>query len=534
MGVCQRRDTGGGGGGGGGANGIGGAGGAGGSGVVIISYVGGTSGPNNTGIPTQPIINSVKSTSTTVTVNYTSTDASNVLLNATYSLFYGSTTYATTTYPTKTIVATSLTPNTQYYFYLKVTNSFASSLPTTLINASTTLQSPVILGISSITTNSAIVAFTPPTSASDGTYYDTSINGLSFGRNYYPKNTINVAGLSPNTNYYITTIATNANSVSQDSNGLNITTLPNPPSTSYPFTIDAQVMSNTTVSVNFSPSPGNGKITSYNVTSSPGSITASGTASPITVSGLTPNTSYTFTMYSVNNQGISTTSPSTLPVTTNTIISPPTNLSFVNSTPTSITISFTPPNGSVNYYVATANPGGISGYSSSSPITISGLSQNATYSISLKAVDNYGISNASNTINTTTSTIIEGTILSAPTLLIASSIGTIFATILFTAPTGATTGTVYTAYDASGNIYGTNYFPATSIFLAGLIPNTNYSISIKTSNKSGTSSASSSLNFATVSLSPTNLSIVSKTKLHSDLQWQWCNSWCKPSYIICS
>ena len=503
---------GGGGGGGYGGGGSGANGSSGGLGIVIISYVSTSSLlGNNTGIPTQPIINSVKSTSTTVTVNYTSTDASNVLLNATYSLFYGSTTYATTSYPTKTIVATNLTPNTQYYFYLKATNAFGSSLPITLINKSTTLQSPAILGIKSITTNSAIVAFNPPTSASDGTYYDTSINGLSFGRNYYPKTTINVAGLSPNTNYYITTIATNINGVSQDSNGINITTLPNPPSTSYPYTINAQVISNTIVNIYFTTSPGNGRITSYNVISNPGSITASGTSSPITVSGLTPNTSYTFTMYSVNNQGVSTMSDSTLPVTTNTIISPPTNLYVVNSTPTSITISFTRPNGSVNYYVATANPGGILGFSSSSPITISGLSQNATYSISLKAVDNYGISNASNTINTTTSTIIAGTILSAPTSLTISSIGTTFATILFTEPTGATTETFYTAYDASGNIYGTNYFPATSIFLAGLTPNTNYSISIKTSNNSGTSTASSSLNFATVSLSPTNLSIISKT-----------------------
>ena len=502
-------NTGGGGGGGAGYNGVGGAGG---SGIVIISYISSALyNETNNGIPTQPIINSVKSTSTTITINYTSTDASNILVNSTYSLFYGSTIYATTTYPTKTIIATSLTPNTQYYFYLKATNTFGSSLPTTLINASTKLSPPTILGINSITTNSAIVEITPPTGASDGSYFDTSINGLSFGRNYYPKTTIYVAGLSPNTNYYITTIASNTNGVSQDSNGINITTLPNPPSTSYPYTIYAEVMSNTTVNVYFSPSSGNGKITSYNVTSNPGSITASGTASPVTVTGLTPNTSYTFTMYSVNNQGISTTTPSTVPITTNSFISPPTNLSVVSNTPTSITISFTPSNGSANFYIATANPGRILGYSSSSPITISGLSQNAIYSISLQAVDNYGTSTSSSSINTTTSTIITGTILSAPTLLTSSSIGTTYATILFTAPTGATTGTVYTAYDASGNIRGTNYFPATSIFLAGLTPNTNYSVSIKTSNKSGTSTASSSLIFATVSLSPINLSIVSKT-----------------------
>jgi len=48
---------------------------------------------------------------------------------------------------------------------------------------------------------------------------------------------------------------------------------------------------------------GGGAITGYTVISSPGSITGTGTSSPITVSGLTNGTSYTFTVIATNAYG---------------------------------------------------------------------------------------------------------------------------------------------------------------------------------------------------------------------------------------
>ena len=61
----------------------------------------------------------------------------------------------------------------------------------------------------------------------------------------------------------------------------------------------------TTASVAFTPSTyiGKGTIT-YTATSSPGGFTGTGSSSPITVSGLTTGTAYTFTVYGTTNYGV--------------------------------------------------------------------------------------------------------------------------------------------------------------------------------------------------------------------------------------
>ena len=70
-------------------------------------------------------------------------------------------------------------------------------------------------------------------------------------------------------------------------------------------TIGTATAGNAQASVTFSPPVSNGgaPITSYSVTSNPGNITASGAASPVTVSGLTNGVVYTFTVTATNSAG---------------------------------------------------------------------------------------------------------------------------------------------------------------------------------------------------------------------------------------
>ena len=59
--------------------------------------------------------------------------------------------------------------------------------------------------------------------------------------------------------------------------------------------------------ITFTPPASNGgsEITGYRVTASPGGLTVTGTGSPLTISGLTNGTSYTFTVQAINKAGIS-------------------------------------------------------------------------------------------------------------------------------------------------------------------------------------------------------------------------------------
>lgn len=72
-----------------------------------------------------------------------------------------------------------------------------------------------------------------------------------------------------------------------------------------PTSVSATALSSTSMSVSFTAPTNNGgaPITSYTVTSSPGSFTGTGSSSPITVTGLTSGVSYTFTVTATNSKG---------------------------------------------------------------------------------------------------------------------------------------------------------------------------------------------------------------------------------------
>ncbi|QQZ63618.1 chitobiase/beta-hexosaminidase C-terminal domain-containing protein [Paenibacillus sonchi] len=116
----------------------------------------------------------------------------------------------------------------------------------------------------------------------------------------------NAVNLLNGTTYYFVVKAANAEGDSAASNELSATpkTAPGAPANVTAVSGNGQAV----VSFTAPDSDGGSSITGYEVTSSPGNIVAYGTASPITVTGLTNGTGYTFTVKAVNSAGSSTTS----------------------------------------------------------------------------------------------------------------------------------------------------------------------------------------------------------------------------------
>lgn len=82
-----------------------------------------------------------------------------------------------------------------------------------------------------------------------------------------------------------------------------------------PTNVSASLQGFGTGSVSFT-APTNVTVSSYTVTSSPGNLTATGSSSPIVVSGLSANTAYTFTVAAIGSNGTSQASSASNSITT--------------------------------------------------------------------------------------------------------------------------------------------------------------------------------------------------------------------------
>lgn len=122
--------------------------------------------------------------------------------------------------------------------------------------------------------------------------------------------------------------------------------------------------------------------TNYYVSGPSSGYTGGGTS--WTSTGLSPGTSYTFTVYAINCQG---NGPSNS-ISIGTQPNPVTSLSLSSSTATSLTLSWSAPSGASQYYI-TYGPYGY--YTSSTSYTISGLAGATTYTIQIASISAAGI-----------------------------------------------------------------------------------------------------------------------------------------------
>jgi len=147
-----------------------------------------------------------------------------------------------------------------------------------------------------------------------------------------------------------------------------------------------------TVSFTAPASNGGAAISSYTVTASPGGATATGSASPITLTGLSNGTSYTFTVTATNSVGESAASSASSAITPAGVPGAPSGVS-ATAGDGKATVSFTAPssNGAaISSYTVTASPGGVTASGNSGPITVSGLANCVSYTFTVAATNAVG------------------------------------------------------------------------------------------------------------------------------------------------
>jgi hypothetical protein len=205
------------------------------------------------------------------------------------------------------------------------------------------------------------------------------------------KSPITVTGLSDGTRYRFTVTASNRFGTGPPSAPSNAVTPKGAPGAPMKLTAFAGVGY---ADVSFAAPPSNGSpITKYTVVASPGGAHATGSKSPIVVTGLTAGTAYTLTVTATNAIGTGPPSAPSNAVTPVGVPGAPTNVTAVAGN-ASAKVSFTAPasdNGSpVKSYTVISSPGGAHVSGAASPITVAGLTDGTKYTFTVTANNEVG------------------------------------------------------------------------------------------------------------------------------------------------
>ncbi len=235
---------------------------------------------------------------------------------------------------------------------------------------------------------------------------------------------------------------------------------------------------------------GGSAITGYTATC--GTKSATGTASPITVTALPNGAAVTCNVKATNAAGTGAASAASNSITPATVPSAPV-IGTATAGNASATVTFTAPTntggGVITGYAATC--GAKSATSTSSPITVTTLTNGTAVTCNVKAINAIGTGAASAASNSVIPAI---TVPAAPTIGTAAA-GNASATVTFTAPTN-TGGSAITGYTATCGTQSANGV-SSPITVSGLANGVAVTCNVKAINAVGTGAASATSNGVT-------------------------------------
>ncbi len=392
---------------------------------------------------------------------------------------------------------TGLTNGTPYSIQIRAINAIGPSLPSTPAMSVTPIDAPqqptgtlLTAGDGTVDTSwiapagnngSAVTDYVIQYASSIGGVYATAVDGVS------TDTTHQITGLINGTTYFVRIGAVNAAGTGPWSAPVSATPYTTP---SAPAIAIAPGDGSLTVTIipGFN---GGSAVTAWQYRINNGAWTPTSTlAEGFTVSGLTNATSYDISVRATNAAGIGVASAVTGATPRTAPAAPAISAVALNTGAVSVSFSVGATGGSAITNVEYSIDGGEnwitrSPVSSSSPLTVSGLTGGVTYPIQLRVLNDAGASSASNTSTVTA----KGTP-AAPTIVATPADSALVVT--FTAP--ANGGSSITNYEYSidnGANWVTPAPAATSpITIAGLTNGTSYDVRVRAVNVAGFSPAS--------------------------------------------
>jgi hypothetical protein len=448
--------------------------------------------------------------------------------------------YGSTTSLSEPIVG--LQPNTSYDVQVTAVNPNGQTNSTvqTITTAGIAPAPPGGLTATNITADSLVLNWNPSATGSAPISYQVlyRVRGAGNFTNYgspAQSTTAAITGLSPATSYDFQVEAENSAGVGVSAT-FTISTAQAGTIPSVPAGLAVTNVTNNSATFSWQPSTGTAPITyqpEYEVTgASQWTALPATSGNSVAVTGLAPNTQYTFGVYATNAVGASATAT----VTAITAAAPqapaaPTGLAASNITSSGLTLAWSasasgtaPINYQVLYRVSgTGNFGNFGGQTTALSEAITGLAAATAYDFQVTASNSAGAA-TSTTYTVTTAAATSAP--SAPTGLGASNITPTSLTLNWITSTGTAPITYQVQYRQSGGTSWINLSPTVTVgteSVTNLTPSTTYQFQVVASNAYGSATSTiltASTTSSTVAPSaPTGLAVGTVTQTSVALSW---------------